>query len=76
MQSIRSQVGGRPQEPALTVYLRMPAILKITGLGESTIHRLVAKELFPRPVRLGPRAVGWRRSDIDRWSADRAESKR
>ena len=53
------------------VFLRMPTVMRMTGLGRSTIYRLIADQKFPCPVRLGPRAVAWRRSDLDRWSEAR-----
>lgn len=58
-------------EVEASVFLRMPSVMRMTGLARSTIYRLVADHQFPSPVRLGPRAVGWRRADIDRWSVDR-----
>ncbi|WP_428424326.1 helix-turn-helix transcriptional regulator [Methylibium sp.] len=53
------------------VFLRMPTVMRMTGLGRSTIYRLIAEQKFPCPVRLGLRAVAWRRSDLDRWSEAR-----
>lgn len=53
------------------VFLRMPTVMRLTGLGRSTIYRLIADRKFPSPVRLGPRAVAWRRSDLDQWSEAR-----
>lgn len=53
------------------VFLRMPSVIQITGLGRSTIYRLVAEQKFPSPIRLGVRAVAWRRSEIDAWSDTR-----
>lgn len=50
------------------VFLRLPTVLRVTGLGRSTIYRLIAEQKFPCPVRLGPRAVAWRRSEIEAWS--------
>ncbi|WP_088283041.1 AlpA family transcriptional regulator [Ideonella sp. A 288] len=49
-------------------HLRMSAVVRLTGLGRSTIYRLIAAKQFPSPVRLAGRAVGWRRADLDRWS--------
>jgi prophage regulatory protein len=49
--------------------LRMGAVQRLTGLGRSTIYRLIAAKQFPAPVRLTGRAVGWRSTDIDRWSS-------
>ena len=48
-------------------FLRMPSVIRRTGLGRSTIYRLIAEQKFPSPVKLAGRAVGWRRSDLDRW---------
>ena len=54
------------------VLARLPVVLKMTGLGRSTIYRWIADGSFPRPVRLGPRAVAWRWADLDRWTRSRA----
>lgn len=51
-----------------TEFLRLPSVLRRTGLGRSTIYRLMADEKFPAPVKLSGRAIGWRQSDLDRWS--------
>ncbi len=52
-------------------FLRLPSVVRVTGLGRSTIYRLMSEGQFPRPVRLASRAVAWRRSDIDGWTATR-----
>jgi len=53
------------------MFARLPTVIQATGLGRSTIYRLVTDGSFPRPVHLGPRAVAWRWSDPDRWSESR-----
>jgi len=58
-------------EPVTPIFLRMPTVMRMTGLGRSTIYRLIADRKFPSPVRLGPRAVAWRRADLDLWSEAR-----
>ena len=65
-----------PDRPASTaemaaVFLRLPAVVCITGLSRSTLYRLIADKQFPRPVQLGPRAVAWRRQDVVAWSETR-----
>lgn len=50
------------------IFLRMPMVVRLTGLGRSTIYRLIAENKFPGPVKVGDRAVAWRRTDLDRWS--------
>jgi prophage regulatory protein len=52
-------------------FVRMSAVRQMTGLGRSTIYRLVAAHQFPSPVRLSTRAVGWRLSDLEQWSSAR-----
>ena len=53
------------------VFLRLQAVIRVTGLSRSTLYRLIANEQFPRPVRLGPRAVAWRCTDIEAWGEAR-----
>lgn len=54
---------------ASTDLLRLPAVMRSTGLARSTIYRLMSREQFPLPVRLTGRAVGWRRADVEKWNA-------
>ncbi|MFP8778077.1 helix-turn-helix transcriptional regulator [Hydrogenophaga sp. RWCD_12] len=49
----------------------MPSVMQLTGLGRSTIYRLMAQQQFPCPVRVGVRAVAWRRSELAQWSETR-----
>jgi prophage regulatory protein len=59
------------QDQSSLVLLRIRSVMKITGLGRSTIYRQIASHKFPCPVRLTSRAVAWRSSDIDAWSGTR-----
>ena len=54
--------------------LRMPSVVARTGLGRSTIYRMMAAHEFPQAVRLTGRAVGWRRADLERWCESRRPS--
>ena len=57
-------------------FLRLPEVMKRTGLSRSTIYVRVAEGRFPRPVALGGRAVGWIEAEIEEWVAERiAESR-
>ena len=47
--------------------LRRPQVEKRTGLTKSGIYFLIRDGDFPRPVRLGKRAVGWIESEITTW---------
>lgn len=53
------------------VFLRMTAVIQLTGLCRSTIYRLVAQDKFPSPVRIANRAIAWRKMDVERWSVGR-----
>jgi len=59
-------------------FLRRRSVEDRTGLSRSTIYLFVQSGTFPRPVRIGGRAVAWLESDIDAWIearlADRAEN--
>jgi prophage regulatory protein len=52
----------------MPAFLRLPAVIRITGLGRTTIYRMVADKKFPRPVPLGVRAIAWRTADVEQWS--------
>lgn len=60
-----------PNELNATLLLRIGVVMRMTGLGRSTIYRLIADRQFPTPVRLSKRVVAWRRSDLERWSDER-----
>jgi prophage regulatory protein len=47
-----------------------------TGLSRSTLYEQMAKNMFPRPVSLGARAVGWLESEVDAWLKARIGSDR
>ena len=52
-------------------FLRVPDVMKTTGLGRSTIHRMVAAGTFPQQVKLTVQASGWWQADIDDWMRER-----
>jgi prophage regulatory protein len=71
VQRTRPESSPARSDAIAAVFLRLPTVMRMTGLGRTTIYRLIADQKFPCPVRLGPRAVAWRRSDLDRWSEAR-----
>ena len=56
--------------------LRLPDVRATTGLSRSTIYLRVAEGSFPKPVRLGSRAVGWLEVEIQDWLQRRIEASR
>jgi prophage regulatory protein len=72
MQSTTSRIAQpaiQANEPSML--LRIGAVVRTTGLGRSTIYRLITSGDFPAPVRLSVRAVAWRRSDVESWTSAR-----
>ena len=47
------------------------------GLARSTIYRMMESGSFPKPVRIGPKAVRWRSDEVEAliaaWTAARDE---
>jgi prophage regulatory protein len=47
--------------------LRLPAVKLRTGLSRSTIYLRIASGIFPTPISLGARSVGWLEPEVDDW---------
>jgi len=56
--------------------LKLPQVMEATALSRSSIYAFVAKNTFPRPIRLGQRAVGWELDAINQWIAARIVASR
>jgi prophage regulatory protein len=50
---------------------RLLSTLNVTGLCRSSLYDQLKKGLFPEPVMLGKRAIGWRESDLMAWVQSR-----
>lgn len=50
---------------------RRTKVLKRTGLSNSTMYYFIKEGTFPKPVKLGKRSVGWKKSLIDAWIESR-----
>jgi prophage regulatory protein len=55
---------------------RRKKVEELVGLGRSAIYAAMAAGEFPRPIRLGKRAVGWKESAIEEWITSREKSSR
>ena len=55
--------------------IRLPDVMMHTGLGRSSIYRMAATGDFPKPLKLGRHASGWRWGEIVDWllSRERAQ---
>jgi prophage regulatory protein len=57
-------------------FLRLPQVKIRVGLSRSSIYMAISQGKFPRPVRLGLRAVGWLESEIEAWVLRQVELSR
>ena len=46
---------------------RLPEVMSLTGLSRSSIYLRISKQEFPKPLKLGRRAVGWPEPTIIAW---------
>ncbi|MBL1215846.1 MAG: AlpA family transcriptional regulator [Ignavibacteriae bacterium] len=53
--------------------LRRKEVEAITGRSRSAIYEGMAAGTFPKPVKIGARAVAWPESVIRNWIAERME---
>ena len=54
-------------EKLSTRLLRLDEVISIIGMKRSWILQKVKDGKFPKPLRLSPRAVAWRQSDVMEW---------
>ena len=54
---------------------RLKKVMEQTGLGRSSIYKLIKEGSFPKPVPLGARAVGWVATEINAWIEDRVRER-
>ena len=59
-----------------TRILRRPQVETRVGYGRSAIYEQMAAGTFPKPIKLGPRAVGWLEEEINAWLASRIQATR
>ncbi|WP_394729052.1 helix-turn-helix transcriptional regulator [Altererythrobacter sp. GH1-8] len=55
----------------MTRFLRLPAVLDRTGLTRATIYEMVDRGDFPRPAKIGARAIAWPEDEVQAWAEDR-----
>ena len=56
-------------------FLRLPQVIDRTGYRKTSIYERIQQGDFPRPVKLGPRAVGWLDSEVEEWMRSRLKAR-
>jgi prophage regulatory protein len=51
--------------------MRLPEVMKCTGLARTSILEKVKDGTFPKPSKLSKRAVGWSSAEVGEWIAAR-----
>ena len=51
--------------------MRLPEVLRLTGLSKSLVYEMVGEDRFPQQVKVGKRARGWRARDVADWLESR-----
>ena len=51
--------------------LRLPVVMDRVGLGSSFIYLLIQRGEFPKPIKIGARAVAWIEPEVDVWIEER-----
>ena len=54
--------------------LTRPEVERLTRLSTSSVYRLMRIGYFPRPIRVGSKAVRWPVAEIEDWLASRPRS--
>lgn len=55
--------------------LKIKEVLQKTGLGKTTMYKLMKSLDFPQAIPLGLRAVGWLDSEIETWIQKRVDAR-
>jgi len=64
-----------PAAPTEHRILRRAEVEAKTGFKRAHIYSLVKEGKFPKPLRLGVRAVGWDSVEVDQWITDRLKER-
>ncbi|UHJ66603.1 AlpA family phage regulatory protein [Melaminivora jejuensis] len=47
----------------------------MTGLGRSSLYKMIKEQKFPRPVQIGARSVAWDSTAVATWMQERISGK-
>ena len=53
---------------------RLPEVMNMTGLSRSSVYLRVSTNEFPKPVKIGRRAIDWPEESIIAWQAKMMEA--
>lgn len=58
--------------------IKLPDVIKLTGLSSSSIYRLASNGEFPKPIKLtaGGRSSAWVVDEVNKWVDERIQASR
>jgi prophage regulatory protein len=56
-------------------FLTLKEVQYKTGLGRTTVYKMIKEGDFPAQIQVGPRAVRWLQTEVDRWMFSRVEGR-
>lgn len=59
-----------------TLILRLADVEARCGVNRRTLYYWIERGMFPQPIHLGPRTVGWLDRDIEAWINGKAQEPR
>ncbi len=55
--------------------LRLPEVMRRTGLARATIYKFIKEGFFPNFHKLGARTAVWREVEVQEWIMERIEER-
>jgi prophage regulatory protein len=49
------------------ILIRIDRVMQLTGLTPALIYKAMKAGTFPHSVKIGPKAVAWRKSEVLQW---------
>ncbi|EGY8943257.1 AlpA family transcriptional regulator [Salmonella enterica subsp. diarizonae serovar 60:r:z] len=56
-------------------FIRLPKVMRRTGYSKAWLYRLINQNRFPKPVKIGERAIAFVEGEIDDWITQRIEAR-
>ena len=69
--SEQSQTGRRQ----LQKLIRLPQVIEMTGRSRARLYEDIKANIFPKPLKIGPRAVAWVEDEIIDWIEERKQQR-
>lgn len=66
-----SESTDKPKRSASPAFMLRADVIEFTTLSKSVLRRLMMRDEFPKPVKLSPNRVAWRRAEVEDWVNNR-----